>query len=96
MTVYANPGTPGSLITFKDQYENFIGGQWVPPVSGEYMDNVTPVTGEVFCRVPLSQAADVELALDAAHEAKDAWGKTSPSQTSWMWCLNLSRCASAG
>ena len=80
MTVYANPGTPGSLITFKDQYENFIGGQWVPPVSGEYMDNVTPVTGEVFCRVPLSQAADVELALDAAHEAKDAWGKTSPSE----------------
>lgn len=80
MTVYANPGTPGSLITFKDQYENFIGGQWVPPVSGEYMDNVTPVTGQVFCRVPLSQAADVELALDAAHEAKDAWGKTSPSE----------------
>ena len=50
MTVYANPGTPGSLITFKDQYENFIGGQWVPPVSGEYMDNVTPVTGEVWAK----------------------------------------------
>ncbi|MDO5076792.1 aldehyde dehydrogenase family protein [Corynebacterium sp.] len=80
MTVYANPGTQGSLITFKEQYENFIGGEWVPPASGEYMDNVTPVTGEVFCRVPLSTAEDVDRALDAAHAAKKAWAETSPAE----------------
>lgn len=80
MTVYANPGTEGSIVNYRDRYENFIGGKWVPPVDGQYMDNITPVTGEVFCQVPRSQAADVELALDAAHAAKDEWGKTSPAE----------------
>ena len=48
MTVYANPGTDGSIVTFKPRYENYIGGEWVPPVEGRYMDNITPVTGDVF------------------------------------------------
>ena len=80
MTVYANPGTDGALFTYKDQYDNYIGGQWLAPVDGHYMDNLTPVTGEVFTRVPRSTAADIELALDAAHAAKDSWGKTSAAE----------------
>ncbi|WP_422934625.1 aldehyde dehydrogenase [Sinomonas sp. P47F7] len=80
MTVYAQPGTEGSKVTFKDRYENFIGGEWVAPVAGQYFDNVTPVTGQVFCEVARSQAADVELALDAAHKAAPGWGKTSVAE----------------
>nr|MBO2506745.1 aldehyde dehydrogenase [Bacilli bacterium] len=74
--IYANPNTEGALVHFKEQYENFIGGKWVPPVKGQYLDVISPVTGKVFTRVPRSSAEDVELALDAAHEARDAWGKT--------------------
>lgn len=80
MTVYADPGTSGAIVEFDKQYENFIGGEWTPPVGGEYMDNVSPINGEVFCRVPRSQEEDIEKALDAAHAAKDAWGRTSPQE----------------
>ncbi|MDQ4504140.1 aldehyde dehydrogenase [Sinomonas sp. ASV322] len=80
MTVYAQPGTEGSKVTFKDRYENFIGGEWVAPVAGQYFENVTPVTGRVFCEIPRSQAADIELALDAAHKAAPGWGKTSVAE----------------
>ncbi|MDR1075082.1 MAG: aldehyde dehydrogenase family protein [Xanthomonadaceae bacterium] len=66
---------PNSI--YKKRYENFIGGQWVPPVNGRYSDNVTPVTGKVFTQVPRSDRQDVELALDAAHAAREAWGRTS-------------------
>jgi aldehyde dehydrogenase len=76
---YADPGQPGSKITFKPRYDNFIGGKWVAPVEGQYFDNVSPVTGKVFCQAARSQAADIELALDAAHKARDAWGRTSPA-----------------
>ncbi|WP_424968259.1 aldehyde dehydrogenase [Dinoroseobacter sp. S375] len=65
---------------FKDRYDNFIGGQFVAPVEGRYFDNVTPITGEVVGQIARSSAADVELALDAAHAAKDAWGKTSVTE----------------
>tara|TARA_R110001583_G_scaffold72596_3_gene203080 strand:- start:3632 stop:5152 length:1521 start_codon:yes stop_codon:yes gene_type:complete len=75
--IYANPGSKDSLLTFKTRYENFIGGQWVAPVKGQYFDNTTPVTGEIICQIPRSTAEDIELAVDAAHAAKDAWGKTS-------------------
>ena len=80
MTVYAQPGTEGSKVTFKDRYENFIGGEWVAPVGGQYFENVTPVTGQVFCEVARSQAADIELALDAAHKAAPGWGRTSVAE----------------
>ncbi|MFJ8090889.1 aldehyde dehydrogenase family protein [Lysinibacillus sp. NPDC095746] len=63
-------------IQFKGQYDNFIGGEWVAPVNGEYFDNSTPITKEVFTRVARSTKEDVELALDAAHEAQKTWGKT--------------------
>lgn len=66
----------------KKQYENYIGGRWVSPVNGEYMDNLSPVDGQIFTRVPKSSAADVELALDAAHENKDLWAKTPVTERS--------------
>ncbi|MDT8311566.1 MAG: aldehyde dehydrogenase family protein [Methylophaga sp.] len=75
--IYAKPGTDGAVVSFKSRYENFIGGEWVAPVKGQYFDNITPVTGEVICEIPRSGAEDIELALDAAHKAKDAWGRTS-------------------
>ncbi len=79
---YAAPNTEGSIVQFKAQYENYIGGKWVPPAGGEYFDDISPVNGKPFARVPRSQAADVEKALDAAHAAKDAWGKTSVTERS--------------
>ncbi|MEJ5920350.1 acetaldehyde dehydrogenase ExaC [Corynebacterium sp. H78] len=75
--VYANPNTEGSLVQFKKRYENFIGGQWVPPVDGQYMDNISPVNGEVFCEVARSNEKDIEKALDAAHAAKDSWASVA-------------------
>ncbi|TGD72294.1 aldehyde dehydrogenase [Mangrovimicrobium sediminis] len=80
--IYANPSEVDAILTFKTQYGNFIGGEWVPPVNGRYMDNPSPVNGEVFCSVPRSDAADVELALDAAHAAAPAWGKTPAAERS--------------
>lgn len=77
---YANPNSEGAVVNFKERYDNFIGGKFVPPVKGNYFDNVTPVTGEVFCEVARSTKEDIELALDAAHEAKDAWGEASPAE----------------
>lgn len=78
--IYAQPGKLGSKITFKKRYENFIGGKWVPPVNGQYFKNLTPVTGQSFCEVARSSAEDIELALDAAHAAKDAWGRLSAAE----------------
>ncbi|WP_424463811.1 acetaldehyde dehydrogenase ExaC [Pseudoclavibacter helvolus] len=80
MTVYAKPGTDGALVSFKPRYEHYIGGQWVPPVKGEYFENITPVTGQPFTEVARGTAEDIEAALDAAHAAAPAWGKTSPAE----------------
>ncbi|HTY28104.1 MAG TPA: aldehyde dehydrogenase [Mycobacterium sp.] len=80
MTVFARPGSSGSAMSFQSRYENFIGGQWTPPVGGEYFENPTPVTGEVFCEVARSGEADVEKALDAAHAAAPGWGKTAAGE----------------
>jgi len=80
--IYAQPGQDGSKVTFKKRYENYIGGNWVPPVKGEYFENISPVNGSVFCEVPRSTSEDIELALDAAHAAKEAWGNTSVAERS--------------
>ncbi|MFL5429430.1 MAG: aldehyde dehydrogenase [Myxococcales bacterium] len=77
---YAEPGKQGSKVTFKTRYQNYIGGRWVEPAKGEYFANLSPVTGKPFTDVPRSNAEDVNRALDAAHAAKDAWGKTSYTQ----------------
>ncbi|MFI6578482.1 aldehyde dehydrogenase family protein [Nocardiopsis sp. NPDC050513] len=77
MTVYTRPGEPGSVVEYAPRYENWIGGEWVKPVRGRYFENPTPVTGQTFTEVARSGAEDVELALDAAHGAASAWGRTS-------------------
>lgn len=80
MAVYANPGQPGSVVSFKPRYEHFIGGEYVAPVKGQYFENPTPITGENFTEVARGTAEDIEKALDAAHGAAPAWGKTSAGE----------------
>ena len=77
--IYAMPGQPGAKHTFKPRYDNFIGGKWVAPVKGAYFDVVTPISGANYTQAARSTAEDIELALDAAHAAFPAWGKTSAS-----------------
>jgi len=79
---HSNPNEKGSPVQFKSRYANFIGGEWVAPKSGKYFENLTPVTGKAFCEIPRSDHHDIELALDAAHRAKDAWGKMSATERS--------------
>src|SRR5450830_1119329 len=74
--IYAAPGAAGAKIVYKPRYDNFIGGQWVPPVKGQYFDVITPISGAVYTQAARSSAEDIELALDAAHAAADKWGKT--------------------
>jgi aldehyde dehydrogenase len=78
--IYAAPGTEGAKIAYKAQYDNFIGGRWVAPVDGQYFDVITPINGQVYTQAARSNAKDIELALDAAHAAADAWGKTSAGE----------------
>ena len=80
--IHAAPNTADSAVQFQDRYDNFIGGKWVPAVEGKTFENITPVTGEAFCEVARSDGKDIELALDAAHQAREAWGKTSPTERS--------------
>ncbi|MCQ1949166.1 aldehyde dehydrogenase family protein [Arthrobacter sp. zg-Y859] len=80
MTVYAQPGTEGSKVTFKPRYDNWIGGEWVAPVKGEYFENISPINGRAFCEVARGTSADIDLALDAAHKAAGAWGKTAVAE----------------
>ncbi|KQQ41106.1 aldehyde dehydrogenase [Methylobacterium sp. M6A4_1b] len=70
----------GTKAPFSARYDNFIGGQWVAPVAGRYFENTSPITGRVICEVARSDAADVDKALDAAHAAKEAWGRTAPGE----------------
>jgi aldehyde dehydrogenase len=74
------PGKFGTQVAFKKRYGNYIGGQWVEPAKRQYFDNITPVTGRPFCEIPRSTAEDIERALDAAHKAKAACGRTSPTE----------------
>jgi aldehyde dehydrogenase len=80
--IYAAPGAAGAKHVYKSQYNNFIGGQWVAPVKGQYFDVITPVNGKVYTQAARSTAEDIELALDAAHAAADAWGKTDAATRS--------------
>ena len=80
MTVYSKPGAPGSLVTFKPRYENWINGGWVRPVKGQYFEDISPVDGKPFAEVARGTAEDIELALDAAHRAAPAWGKTTATE----------------
>src|SRR3982751_5393543 len=77
MTTYSPPGSDGSIVSFQSRYDNYIGGEYVPPAKGQYFENPTPVTGKTFCEIARGTAEDVEKALDAAHGAAPAWGRTS-------------------
>ena len=80
--IYAAPGTAGAKHSFKARYDNFIGGKFVPPLKGQYFDVATPITGKAYTQVARSGAEDIDLALDAAHAAADAWGKTDAATRS--------------
>jgi aldehyde dehydrogenase len=80
MTVYSAPGSADSPVSVESRYGNFIGGAWVPPSKGDYFENPSPVTGQSFTEVARSTGEDVDLALDAAHGAKRAWGRTSVAE----------------
>ncbi len=91
-----------SVSPYKKQYGNFIGGAWTAPVAGEYFDNLSPIDGRPFTAIPRSRAADIELALDAAHQAKAGWGATSVALRAGMLLkiadrmeANLTRLATA-
>ena len=71
------PGEYGFPLKLKPRYDNFIGGDWVAPVDGEYYSNLTPVTGQPLCEIASSGKRDIDLALDAAHKAKEKWAHTS-------------------
>lgn len=74
------PASAGSPLRLKARYDNFINGQWQAPVDGHYFINLTPITGQPLCEVASSGRRDVDLALDAAHAARQAWGETSVQQ----------------
>jgi len=82
--LYTSPNQSDSKVQFKSRYDNFIGGEWCPPIKGGYFENITPVTGRGFCDIPRSTAEDVERALDAAHGVKARWGSTSPADRALM------------
>jgi aldehyde dehydrogenase len=79
-TTIPAPGQHDSPVELKDRYDNFIGGRWAAPSGGAYRENLTPATGEAFSTIADSSADDIELALDAAHAAKDEWGSASPAE----------------
>ncbi|KQP78818.1 aldehyde dehydrogenase [Aeromicrobium sp. Leaf289] len=80
MSVFAQPGTDGSVVTYKSRYDHWIGGEYKAPANGQYFENVSPVNGKVFCEIARGTAKDIEAALDAAHAAAPAWGKTSVAE----------------
>ena len=80
MAVYAQPGQSGSVMEYKARYDHWIGGKYVAPSSGQYFENVTPVTGRVFCEIARGNAEDIDKALDAAHAAAKTWNKTSATE----------------
>jgi aldehyde dehydrogenase len=80
MTTYSPPGSDGSIVSYQSRYDNYIGGEWVPPAKGQYFENPSPVTGETFTEIARGTGDDVEKALDAAHGAADAWGRTPAAE----------------
>jgi aldehyde dehydrogenase len=80
MTDFAAPGTDGAKMSYQSRYDHWIGGEFVPPAQGRYFENPTPITGQTFCEVARGTAEDVERALDAAHGAAPAWGRTSVAE----------------
>ncbi len=74
-----HPGKLSDKFSFRQRYGPYIGGKWPEPARGQYFENITPITGNVFCEIPRSNEKDIEKALDAAHAAFHSWGQTSPT-----------------
>ncbi len=67
---------------FQEKYDNFIGGEWVPPVDGKYFENVSPVDNKTIAKVAQSNRKDIDLAVQAGWKAFESWGKTSAAERS--------------
>ncbi|MFD3508824.1 aldehyde dehydrogenase family protein [Nocardia sp. NPDC058666] len=80
--IYGKPGSDTGIVSYAPRYDNFIGGDWAPPVEGRYFDNTSPVDGETFCAVARSTAADIDMAVEAAHRAAPRWAATSVTERS--------------
>jgi aldehyde dehydrogenase len=80
MTRFAAPGQPDALMAYQSRYDHWIGGEYVAPAGGRYFENPSPVTGQTFCEIARGTAEDVERALDAAHAAAPAWGRTPAAE----------------
>ncbi|MET9297547.1 aldehyde dehydrogenase family protein [Streptomyces sp. NPDC003077] len=80
MPRYASPGSADALMSYQSRYDHWIGGEYVAPVKGGYFENPTPVNGRPFTEIARGTAEDVDRALDAAHAAAPAWGRTSPAE----------------
>ncbi|GAA1976656.1 acetaldehyde dehydrogenase ExaC [Catenulispora subtropica] len=93
MPVFAAPGQPDALMSYQPRYDHWIGGEFVAPAGGRYFENPTPITGQPFCEVARGTADDVERALDAAHAAAPAWGKTSAAERAEILLLMADRMA---
>ncbi|GAB2521925.1 aldehyde dehydrogenase family protein [Microbacterium petrolearium] len=83
-SVYAAPGTKGSVAEYRSRYGHYIGGEWVEPAKGQYFENITPVTGKPFCEVGRGTAEDVDRAVDAAWKAFATWKKSTPAARALM------------
>src|SRR3978361_1763658 len=80
MTTYSPPGSDGSIVSYQSRYDNYIGGEYVPPAKGQYFENPSPVTGETFTEIARGTSDDVAKALDAAHGAAGAGGSPSAAE----------------
>jgi aldehyde dehydrogenase len=81
-TLTLSQSKPVDRPSVKEKYDHFIGGKWVAPSSGEYFDNISPIDGKPFTKAARGNKADVEKAIDAAHEAFKTWSKTSAAERS--------------
>lgn len=71
---------------FKKKYENYINGEWVSPIDGEYFEDKTPIDGTIISKVPRSNGKDIDLAVKSAWNAYKVWKNTTASDRS---CLLL-------
>ena len=65
-------------IRIRPRYDNFIGGQWVPPLKGQYFTNLTPITGKPLCEIARSTAEDIEIALEELWLRTPSCGSDTP------------------
>ena len=82
--IYTNPNESNAKYKVKEQYSNFIDGSWTEPQEGEFFDNISPITGENYTKVPRSSQKDVDLAVKAAKKAQVEWGKKSLAERSQL------------